>query len=150
QPAFRAVPGVVRAVVRAWRRAGPGVPRARRRAWPGLVVPAPAAVRVVAAVLPGEPLELRPDAHLAALAVRLVDVEGPPPQPERLALPQAARQPGGPPGELAAFPCHREHGAGLAAGERGAVGFAEFGRLDLPARVPGDVLPLDLDLVGGG
>src|SRR6185312_12635192 len=107
-------------------------------------------MRVVAPVFPGEPLQLRPDAHLAGFPGGYVDVEGPPPQPERLALPQAACQPGRPPGELPAFPGHREDGPRLVAGERGAVGLAELGRLDLPARIPGDVLPLDLDLVGRG
>jgi hypothetical protein len=114
-------------------------------------------VRVIAAVLPGEPLQLRPDTHLARLAARYVDVEELPAQAEHLTLAQPAAQPGRPPGELAALPRDSEHSPRLPAGERLAVGLAELGRLDERARVdqrraPGEAVPggaLGLHLVGG-
>ena len=107
-------------------------------------MPALGALRDIGtAVPPRKPLQLMPDLHLAGLQVQVL-----PPQPERLALAQAACQAHRPPSGVAPLRNGREHGTGLNGAQWRLVRLLKPGCLDQPAGVAGDVAPLDLDLVG--
>ena len=124
-----------------------GLPRGLRaalRAGP-LVPPLAACCGIIAAVLPGEPLDLMPDAQLARVQVRVL-----PPQPQRLALPQPACQ-AHPPARGVPAPSHgRDDRACLLLAERLSGDLLQPGGLHQAARVAGHVPAPDLNLIGAG
>jgi hypothetical protein len=98
---------------------------------------------VGAAVVPGQPLQLEPDAQLGG-----VEVDVGPAQAERLTLPETAGQPDRPAGGVAAACYGLQDRSGLPLAERGLGGLAQPRGLDKLAGIAGDVAPPDFDLIG--